>query len=41
MVSHKSKSTTRPNVVYILGDDHRADYLHCAGHQVLRTPPTS
>jgi arylsulfatase A-like enzyme len=38
MVSHKIKSTSRPNVVYILGDDHRADYLHCAGHQVLRTP---
>lgn len=28
----------RPNVIYILGDDHRAEYLGCAGHAVQRTP---
>jgi arylsulfatase A-like enzyme len=28
----------RPNVIYILGDDHRADYLGAAGHPVLETP---
>jgi arylsulfatase A-like enzyme len=29
---------SRPNVIYILSDDQRADYLGCAGHPVLRTP---
>jgi len=28
----------RPNVIYILGDDQRAEYLGCAGHPTLRTP---
>jgi len=28
----------RPNIIYILGDDHRADYLGCMGHPVVRTP---
>ena len=27
-----------PNIIYILGDDHRADYLGIAGHPVLQTP---
>lgn len=27
-----------PNVIYILGDDHRAEYLGCAGHEILQTP---
>ena len=29
---------TRPNIIYILGDDHRAEQLGCAGHPVLATP---
>lgn len=28
----------RPNVIYILGDDHRSEYLGCAGHEILKTP---
>lgn len=31
-------SAKRPNVVYILGDDQRAEYLGSEGHEVLRTP---
>ena len=30
--------TQPPNVIYILGDDHRADYLGSDGHGVLQTP---
>jgi arylsulfatase A-like enzyme len=26
------------NVIYFLSDDHRADFLGCAGHPILRTP---
>ena len=29
---------TRPNIIYILGDDHRADYLGFAGHPIIKTP---
>lgn len=28
----------RPNVIYILGDDHRAEYLSSAGHPIVKTP---
>lgn len=28
----------RPNILVILTDDHRADYLGCAGHPVVQTP---
>jgi len=28
----------RPNIIYILGDDHRADYLGCMGHPIVLTP---
>ncbi len=28
----------RPNIVFILADQHRADTLGCAGHPVARTP---
>lgn len=30
--------TTRPNFVLFITDQHRADYLGCYGHPVLRTP---
>lgn len=30
--------TRKPNIIYILDDDHRADMLGCAGHPVVRTP---
>jgi len=29
---------TRPNFLFFMTDQHRADYLGCAGHPVLRTP---
>ncbi len=28
----------RPNIIFILSDDHRADVLGCAGHPVVKTP---
>lgn len=28
----------RPNVVFFLSDDHRADFLSCAGHPIVKTP---
>lgn len=31
-------STERPNVIFFLSDDHRAGFLGCAGHPVIRTP---
>lgn len=31
-------ATPRPNLVFILTDDHRADILGCHGHPVVRTP---
>ncbi|MCP4165655.1 MAG: sulfatase-like hydrolase/transferase [Chloroflexi bacterium] len=31
-------SAHRPNIIYILSDDHRADYVGCMGHPILRTP---
>ena len=29
---------TQPNFLFIITDQHRADYLGCAGHPVVRTP---
>ncbi len=28
----------RPNVIFFLSDDQRADFLGCAGHPILKTP---
>jgi arylsulfatase A-like enzyme len=33
-----STDPARPNVVYILGDDHRQEQLACRGNPVVRTP---
>lgn len=30
--------TKKPNILYIMADQHRADYLACAGHPTLKTP---
>ncbi|MEL7114080.1 MAG: sulfatase-like hydrolase/transferase [Pseudomonadota bacterium] len=30
--------TDRPNFLYIMTDQHRADWLGCAGHPVVKTP---
>lgn len=29
---------SRPNVLYVMTDQHRADWLGCAGHPVVKTP---
>jgi arylsulfatase A-like enzyme len=28
----------QPNIIYILGDDHRAEYMGCSGHPLVQTP---
>lgn len=28
----------QPNIIYILGDDHRAEYMGCSGHPIVETP---
>lgn len=33
-----SAAGQRPNILFILSDDHRADVLGCAGHPVVKTP---
>lgn len=34
----QADQTQRPNIVFFLSDDHRADFLGCAGHPILKTP---
>jgi arylsulfatase A-like enzyme len=34
----QAKTPTRPNIILLLGDDHRADALGCAGNQYVKTP---
>ncbi len=34
-MSHKDK---KPNIIYILGDDHRAEFMNCAGYPIIETP---
>lgn len=29
---------TRPNIIFFLSDDQRADFLGCAGHTIVKTP---
>lgn len=36
--SPTARPTGRPNIIVILADDQRADYLGCAGHPIIRTP---
>jgi len=38
MASQKQTASDRPNIVYILGDDHRGEILGCAAHPVVETP---
>lgn len=32
------QKTARPNIVFVLTDDHRWDHMGCAGHPFLKTP---
>ncbi len=36
--ARRSHAADRPNVIFFLSDDHRADFLGCAGHPILKTP---
>ena len=31
-------ASDRPNIIFLLSDDQRADFLGCAGHPILKTP---
>jgi arylsulfatase A-like enzyme len=33
-----AEAAGRPNVIFFLSDDQRADFLGCAGHPILKTP---
>ena len=33
-----AQATKRPNIIFFLSDDQRADFLGCAGHPFLQTP---
>jgi len=32
------RAAERPNIVFFLSDDQRADFMGCAGHPILKTP---
>lgn len=32
------RAEERPNIIFFLSDDQRADFLGCAGHPILKTP---
>lgn len=36
--SNTNQKKTQPNIIYILGDDHRADVLSHMGHPIVETP---
>ena len=38
MLSTQSVATAKPNIIYILCDDHRFDAMSCMGHPFLETP---
>ncbi len=38
LVHRASAAEDRPNIIFFLSDDQRADFLGCAGHPILKTP---
>jgi len=38
LASAGSAQADRPNLLFILSDDHRHDFMSCAGHPVVQTP---
>jgi len=28
----------KPNLLFIIADQHRGDFMHCAGHPLVQTP---
>jgi arylsulfatase A-like enzyme len=37
-MTESNRRDERPNIIYILGDDHRAEQMGCMGHPVINTP---
>lgn len=37
-VTRTVEAAQKPNVIFFLSDDQRADFLGCAGHEILKTP---
>ena len=38
VIAQKTKATNRPNIVFIISDDHRWDALGAAGNTKIKTP---
>ncbi len=38
IVPSSAVAAGRPNIIFFLSDDHRADFLSCAGHPIVQTP---
>jgi len=38
LIGAEAVAADRPNVIFFLSDDQRADFLGCAGHPILKTP---
>ena len=38
MVQVDEKNSKRPNIIYILGDDHRGNIMKNMGHPIVETP---
>ncbi len=38
IMGFSAAAAEKPNVVFILSDDHRADLMSCAGHEFMKTP---
>ena len=38
LFANDQKSTSAPNIIFFLSDDHRWDRMGCAGHPYLKTP---
>jgi arylsulfatase A-like enzyme len=37
-LSSAALGADRPNIIFFLSDDQRADFLSCAGHKIVKTP---
>ncbi|MFV0444893.1 MAG: sulfatase [Planctomycetaceae bacterium] len=38
LLSSVARAVERPNIIFFLSDDHRAGFLGCAGHPIIKTP---
>ncbi len=37
-IEQRDATASRPNIIFFLSDDQRADFMSCAGHPVVQTP---